>query len=173
MKKVIALLGGLTGAATVSLLHEALKITVPSVAPRMDLLDMEAMTKIRESVHLSIPPERELYKQTVISELIAYTLYYSLAGGNAADLKGTSLGIAAGISAVELPEQLGLNPAHSKRTKATEYLTIGIYVAGGLAAAAAIGSLSQLTNNVSKKVSKIKAPKFKVPSVKKLVRKLK
>ena len=168
MKKVIALLGGLTGAATVSLLHEALKITVPSVAPRMDLLDMEAMKKVRERVHLSIPPERELFKQTIISELIAYTLYYSLAGGDAADLKGTTLGIVAGISAVELPEKLDLDPAHSRRTKATEYLTIGIYIAGGLAAAATIGSLTQLTD----KVSKIKAPKIKAPNVKKLVRRL-
>ncbi len=167
------LLGGISGAATVSLLHEALKLTVPSVAPRMDLLDMEAMKKIRERAHLPIPPERELFKQTIISELIAYTLYYSLAGGDAADLKGTTLGIAAGISAVQLPEQLNLNPEHSRRTKATEYLTMGIYIAGGLAAAATIGSLTQLTNNVSKKVSKIKAPKIKIPNVKKLVRKLK
>ena len=134
MKKIIALLGGISGAATVSILHEALKLTVPSVAPRMDLLDMEAMTKIRERVHLPVPPEKELFKQTIISELIAYTLYYSLAGGDAADLKGTVLGIAAGISAVELPEQLNLDTAHSRRTKATEYLTIGIYIAGGLAA---------------------------------------
>ncbi|MDQ2751602.1 MAG: hypothetical protein M3R72_01100 [Bacteroidota bacterium] len=168
-EKVIALLGGLTGAATVSLLHEALKLTVPSVAPRMDLLDMEAMKKIRERVHLSIPPERELYKQTIISELIAYTLYYSLAGGNAADLKGTTLGILAGIGAVELPEKLNLNREHSKRTKATEYLTMGIYIAGGLMAAATIGSMTQLTH----KVSKIKAPKIKAPDIKKLVRKLK
>ncbi len=169
MKKVIALLGGLTGAATVSLLHEALKITVPSVAPRMDLLDMEAMKKVRERVHLSIPPEGELFKQAIISELIAYTLYYSLAGGDAADLKATTLGIAAGITAVELPEQLGLDPAHSSRTKATKYLTMGIYIAGGLMAAVTIGSLTDLTH----KVSKIKAPKIKAPNVKKWVRKLK
>lgn len=173
MKKVIALLGGISGAATVSILHEALKLTVPSVAPRMDLLDMEAMTKIRERVHLPVPPEKELFKQTIISELIAYTLYYSLAGGDAADLKGTTLGIVAGISAVQLPEQLGLDSSHSRRTKTTEYLTIGIYIAGGLAAAATIGSLTQLTNNVSKKVSKIKAPKIKAPDFKKLAHKLK
>ena len=157
MKKVIALMGGLAGAGTVTLLHQVLKIAVPSIAPRMDLLGMEAMKKVRARVHLPIPSEGKLYKQTFVGDIIANTLYYSLAGGNAADLKGTVLGIMAGIGAVELPGKLHLTPEHSNRTKATEYLSMGIYIAGGLVAAATIGSLTQLTR---KKV-KIHAPKFK------------
>jgi hypothetical protein len=152
MKKIIALIGGLAGASTVTLLHEALKYTVPSVAPRMDLLGMEAMTKIRQRVHLPVPSEDKLYKQTFIGDLIANTLYYSLAGGSAADLKGTALGVAAGIGAVQLPEQLHLTPAHSNRTKATEYLSMGIYIAGGLVTAATIELLTNLTHK------KIKIP---------------
>ena len=162
MKKVIALIGGLTGAATVTLLHQALKTVAPQVAPRMDLLGMEAMKKIRNRVHLSIPSEDVLYKQTFIGDIVANTLYYSLAGGNTADLKGTVLGIAAGIGAVQLPEKLHLNPAHSNRTKATEYLTMGMYIAGGLIAAATIGNLTQLTNKVERKVKKAKVPAIKV-----------
>lgn len=167
MKKVIGLIGGFAGAATVTLLHQAFKAAAPSVAPRMDLLGMEAMTKIRNRVHLPVPPEEELYKQTFIGDIIANTLYYSLAGGNAADLKGTILGIAAGIGAVHLPEKLHLTPAHSNRTKTTEYLAIGMYIAGGLAAAATIGGLTQLTNTVEKKVHKAgnKIKKTKLPSL--------
>ena len=157
MKKIIALIGGLAGAGTVTLLHQAIKAAAPSIAPRMDLLGMEAMKKIRNRVHLPIPSEETLYKQTFVGDIIANTLYYSLAGGSAADLKGTALGIAAGIGAVQLPEKLHLNPAHSSRTKATEYLSMGIYIAGGLVAAATIGSLTLLTH---KKI-KIKKPDFK------------
>ncbi len=156
MKKVIALIGGFTGAVTVTALHQAFKIAVPSIAPRMDLLGMEAMKKVRNRIHLPIPSEDKLYKQTFVGDIVANTLYYSLAGGSAADLKGTLLGIMAGIGAVQLPEKLHLDPSHSNRTKATEYLSMGIYIAGGLVAAATIGSLTQLTH---KKV-KLHTPKL-------------
>lgn len=156
MKKIIALIGGLAGAGTVTLLHQALKYSVPSVAPRMDLMGMEAMAKARKRVHLPVPPEEELYKQTFVGDIIANTLYYSLAGGNSADLKGTALGVAAGMGAVHLPEYLHLTPDHSSRTKATEYLSIGIYVAGGLAAAATIELLTNLTHKKIKIPKKIK-----------------
>ena len=65
MKKIIGLLGGMSGAATVSLLHQALKYSVPTIAPRMDLLGMEAMTKIRHRIDLPIPSEEELYKTNI------------------------------------------------------------------------------------------------------------
>ena len=160
-------MGGIAGAATVTALHQAIKAVAPDVAPRMDLMGMEAMTKIRKRIHLPVPSDEELYKQTFVGDIIFNTLYYSLAGGNAADLKGTVLGIAAGIGAVQLPEKLHLNPEHSSRTKTTEYLTMGIYIAGGLMAAAAIGGLSQLSNTVENKVKKVenKVKKAKFPSV--------
>ncbi len=162
MKKIIAVMGGLAGAATVTLLHQALKTVVPEVAPRMDLLGMEAMEKVRHRLHLPIPSEEKLYQQTFVGDIVANTLYYSLAGGNAADLKGTVLGIAAGIGAVQLPEKLNLTPAHTNRTKTTEYMAMGIYIAGGLIAAATIGNLTQLTNKVERKVKKTKMPKIEV-----------
>ena len=167
MKKIIGLLGGIAGAATVTALHQAIKAIAPDVAPRMDLLGMEAMTKIRNRVHLPVPPEEVLYKQTFVGDIIFNTLYYSLAGGNAADLKGTVLGIAAGIGAVQLPEKLHLNPAHSSRTKTTEYLTMGMYIAGGLMAAATIGGLTQLGISTEKKVKEVKGKikRTKLPSV--------
>lgn len=167
MKKIIALLGGIAGAATVTALHQAIKAVAPDVAPRMDLLGVEAMKKARKRIHLPVPSDEELYKQTFVGDIIFNTLYYSLAGGKAADLKGTVLGIAAGVGAVQLPEKLHLNPEHSRRTKTTEYLTMGIYIAGGLMAAATIGGLMQLSDNVEKGVKKAgnKIKRTKLPSV--------
>jgi hypothetical protein len=56
------------------------------------------------------------------------------------------LGAVAGASAVILPEHLGIDPAPSNRTKTTQYLTVGYYVAGALAAAATIRWLNSLSD---------------------------
>ncbi len=143
-KKLLALAGGLAGACTVSMLHQAFRYIIPAVAPRMDLLGMEAMRKVRNAVGMPIPPEDELYKQTFIGDIITNTLYYSLAGSKGSQLNGLLLGTGAGIGAVDLPEYIGLQPAHSNRTKATRYLAVGMYVAGGLAAAATVKWLNSL-----------------------------
>ena len=144
-KKLISLAGGLAGAATLSLIHQALRYSVPNFAPRMDLLGMEAMRKTREYVGLPVPPEDELYKQTFIGDLACNTLYYSMAGGLWPETKGLVLGTAAGFGAVALPQKIGLNPEPSNRTEATKYLAVGMYVAGGLVAAATISWLQKLT----------------------------
>lgn len=143
-KRLYALAGGLAGACTVTLLHQALRYSVPGIAPRMDLMGMEAMRKARQFLGWPIPPENELFKQTFIGDMISNTMYYSFAGGDCTQLKGLLLGTAAGLGAVNLPEPMGLTPAHSNRTKATRYLSVGIYVAGGIAAAATINWLNSL-----------------------------
>lgn len=144
-KKLFALAGGLAGACTLSLIHQALRFSVPDIAPRMDLMGIEAMRKTRQKIGMYIPPENELYRQTFIGDIAANTLYYSLVG-RGSQFKGLLLGTAAGLGAVELPVKIGLNPANSNRTKATQYLTLGLYVVGGLTAAATAKWLHSLTD---------------------------
>lgn len=144
MKKLFAITGGLAGACTVTLLHQMLKYTVPRIAPRMDLMGMEAMRKTRAYIGYAIPPEPELYKQTMIGDIVANSLYYSLASGDCTNLKGALLGAAAGAGAVKLPEHLGLNPANSNRTQTTKYLAFGIYLVGGIVAASTIRWLTKI-----------------------------
>jgi len=51
-------------------------------------------------------------------------------------LYGALLGLAAGISAVVLPKSLGLPEESSNKTLGTKIMTVGLYLIGGLAAAA-------------------------------------
>ena len=137
MKISSAIAGGLAGTCTVALLHESLK-KVTQASPRMELLDMEALSKILKSIKVKIPEYDQLLKWTLAGEIITHTLYYSVTGIGKKGiwLKGILLGVAAGITAVVLPNPLGLNGAPSNRSPQTEAMTIAMYLAGGLAASA-------------------------------------
>jgi hypothetical protein len=145
-KKLYALAGGLVGTAVLTALHQSIRYTLPDIAPRMDLLDLSLIHKVGDHMHLALPPDNELYKATFIGEIICNTAYYSLIGGDCPQIKGWLLGAVAGASAVILPEHLGIDPAPSNRTKTTQYLTVGYYVAGALAAAATIRWLNSLSD---------------------------
>ena len=55
------------------------------------------------------------------------------------------LGLVAGVSAVVLPEPLGLSKESSNKTLGTQLMTIVLYLMGGLAAATA--TAAQLVDN--------------------------
>ena len=145
MKASTALAGGLAGTFTVALIHESLKKITPA-APRMELLDMDALSKVLKSINVKLPEQHELLKLTTAGEIVSHTLYFSLVGtGNKKSvwLKGLLSGLFAGITAVALPKPLGLNQPLSNRTPKTEIMTIGMYLFGGLAAS---GACKYLTN---------------------------
>ena len=145
MKTSAGLVAGLAGTVTVASLHEALRRITPG-APRMDLLDMELIRKGLSSMKKEVPGEDELQRWAVGGELVCDIAYYSLAGmGNkkGAWLRGALLGLAADVSAVGLPEPLGLSKEPANKALATKLMTIGLYVIGGLAAAAT----TQLVDN--------------------------
>lgn len=138
MKASAALAGGLAGTLTVASIHEALR-RVTRDAPRMDILDMALIRKGLKSVNKAVPGEDELQRWAVAGELFCDTAYYTLAGMGGKKgvwLRGALLGLVAGVSAVVLPKPLGLPQEPSNKTTGTQLMTIGLYVMGGLAAAA-------------------------------------
>jgi hypothetical protein len=138
MKPSSVLGGGLAGACAVTLLHETVKRIVPQ-APRMDLLGMNAISKGLRKSGAKVPTSTQLYTWALAGDIVSNALYYSLAGiGKEKNLwvKSSVLGLAAGLGAVALPKQLGLNEAYSNRTFATKAMTVGLYVAGALVATA-------------------------------------
>jgi len=138
MKASAGLAGGLAATITVASLHEALRRITPD-APRMDLLDMELIRKGLRTIKKQVPGEDKLQQWAVGGELVCDTAYYSLAGlGNKKGiwLRGALLGLAAGVSAVVLPGPLGLSKEPASKTLGTQLMTIGLYVMGGLVAAA-------------------------------------
>ena len=149
MKVSAAVAGGLAGTLTVASLHEALRRVTPN-APRMDLLDMELIRKGLKSIHKEIPAEAELQRWAVSGELFCDTAYYSLAGmGGKKGVwgRGALLGLVAGVTAVVLPKPFGLPEEPSSKTFGTQLMTIGLYLMGGLVAAA----VTQLVANAQKK----------------------
>ena len=138
MKASAALAGGVAGTLTVASLHEALRRVTPD-APRMDILDMELIRKGLKTLDMEVPGHDELERWAVGGELVCDTAYYSLAGTGGkkgAWLRGALLGLVAGVTAVVLPKPLGLPEEPSNKTLATQLMTVGLYVMGGLVAAA-------------------------------------
>jgi hypothetical protein len=137
-----SLISGLAGATVTTLTHEVLKKVDPK-APRMDLLGMQALSKILGNVNWS---RTKLFYMAMAGDLVANSLYYSLSGAGSERtvwLRSTALGLAAGIGAVLLPQPLGLNERYSSRTLHTKIATVGLYVTGALVTTAILKLLSR------------------------------
>ena len=143
MKPTIALGGGLIGACAITLIHESVKNVVPK-APRMDLVGMEALARVMGRSGIMPPRPKKLYATALAGDLVSNAFYYSMAGiGSAKNVwtRGAVLGIAAGLGALLVPQRMGLLSAPAHRSKASQSMTLGLYVIGGIAAAAAMNWL--------------------------------
>ncbi|MEO6069239.1 MAG: hypothetical protein ABIN57_04050 [Chitinophagaceae bacterium] len=148
MEKLIAIGGGLAGAAALTLLHETIRHQ-DSDAPRMDLLGMSALSKLLHKLDTTPPGRDKLYLMTMTGDLLSNTIYYSAAGlGGQKNvwLNGAFLGLSAGLGAVLLPKPMRLNEGYSGRTTKTKIITVGLYLFGGLVSAATISLLKKLNN---------------------------
>jgi hypothetical protein len=138
MKVSAGLAGGFAGTLTVASLHEALRRVTPD-APRMDILDMDLIRKGLKSMNKEVPEENRLQQWAVGGELFCDTAYYGLTGIGGKKgiwLRGALLGLIAGVTAVVLPKPLGLPTEPSNKTLGTQLMAIGLYLMGGLVAAA-------------------------------------
>jgi hypothetical protein len=132
-----ALGGGTVGAVALTTLHELTRRTV-SRAPRMDVIGMRALSRTVRALGGRPARGDRLFRQTLIGDLAANTLYYSLAAGGRRPLsRGLLLGAAAGLGAATLPPLLGLGRSPGAKWPATPLMTMALYTAGGIAAGAA------------------------------------
>lgn len=138
---------GLVGAVALNLWHETVRQFVPE-APRADILGERSLQKIiRASGNRPPANEEELYIPAMLGDVLSNTAYYSLIGTakpENAYAVGTALGLAAGIGAVVLPGPMGLGEAPTNRTTATQLMTVGWYLLGGLITAAAYRKANDL-----------------------------
>ena len=132
-----AILSGLAGAGTVTVLNESVRRVAPEIAPRIEILGMRALKAGFEAADAEVPPRRGLIKLAFGGEVASNTAYYSLVGlarpENAVAV-GAALGLAAGLGAVLLPGPMGLGEEPSTRTPGTTAMTVAWYFAGGLVA---------------------------------------
>ncbi|HEY7613286.1 MAG TPA: hypothetical protein VH764_09850 [Gemmatimonadales bacterium] len=136
-----ALGGGTVGAIALTALHEVTRRTVPH-APRMDVIGMRALSKTVRALGRRPARGTRLFRQTLVGDLAANALYYSLAGGGPRPARrGLLLGAVAGLSAAALPQLLGLGRSPGAKWPATPLMTVALYTAGGLAAGAVASML--------------------------------
>lgn len=129
---------GLAGAVALTTVHEIARRTVDD-APRMDLLGQRAIGNISEMFFGEQPSDEDLQEMSLVGDIAANSLYYSLVGAGpreGAIVRGGVLGLVAGIGAVVLPGPIGLGADPSNHTNATRAMTIAWYTIGGIAAGA-------------------------------------
>jgi len=141
--KASSTIGGLAGAVALTLLNEGVK-KINSNAPRLDLLGQNALAKLMKGNDLFPKAAQQIFP--LAGDIVTNSLFYGMAKGKNTGntfLRGILLGVTAGIGAVTLPKQLGLEEKHTNKNPENALLTIGWYVLGGLVAAAVISALDK------------------------------
>ena len=137
------LLGGLVGAVTLNVLHEVYRRIDP-LAPRLDLVGKEAVTRTVEGTGHSAPRGKKLYLATLVGDILSNSIYYAVIGQSRYKnllLRGAALGLAAGVGALKLTEPLGLDDTPISKSTRTKVLTVAWYLAGGLVTALVLKKL--------------------------------
>ena len=128
------MLGGLAGAAVLNAVHQLAK-KVDSDAPRIDKVGEEAFSKSTRAAGFDPPRGEKLFLATLVSDLIANTIYYSLIGKGKREnllLRGIIYGAIAGVGAITLPKPMGLDDRPVTKSAKTKVMTVGLYVLGGV-----------------------------------------
>ncbi len=129
-----SLLAGFAGAAALNILHQSVAQFMTD-APRVDRVGEEALSKTIEATGASAPTGNSLFTATMAADLVSNSVYYSLAGyGSKRHVitRAAGLGLLAGIGAVTLTGEMGLNDKPVTRTRKTRLMTVAYYVVGGL-----------------------------------------
>lgn len=137
------ILGGISGAVVLNLIHEAAK-RIYNKAPKIDQLGEEALTKTVEAVGLKAPTGQALTVSTLAADLASNAGYYAMIGKGDRETifwRGAGYGLMAGLGAIGLAKPLGLDDTPVAKTDETKLLTVAWYVLGGLAAALVIRNL--------------------------------
>lgn len=140
-----ALGSGFLGACAVTAANQVAKKYIPQ-APRLDELGMRAAAAVIQKTGCRPPSKSVLFGLSLAGDLISNSLFYGLVGMGRPDrawIRGSLLGLAAGIGAVTLPEPLGLGKRPTRATTGTKATTIAWYVLGGLVAALTFSRLKR------------------------------
>ncbi len=128
---------GLVGATSLTLVHEGAR-RVLKHPPRMDVLGKRALKKAVRWSGGKPAHGRRLHRQSLVGDLVSNSLFYALVAMGRPKrpyLRGTVLGLLAGLGAVALPHRLGLGKRPARARTSTALLTVAWYTLGGLMAA--------------------------------------
>jgi hypothetical protein len=139
--KLSSAIGGLAGAAALTVLNETVK-NFDKNAPRLDLLGMNTVAKVIKGPK-GVPLKDKVKPVSLAGDMISNALYFGMANSNSKGntlWKGAFLGLGAGLSAIAMAKPLG-SPETTNKTPKTQAMTVAYYIIGGLVAAAVINLL--------------------------------
>lgn len=145
MKTLNSTIGGFAGAAALNIVHQTLKQFIDN-APRVDLVGEQALNRGLKIIGAKPLKGDMLFAGTLAADVVSNAAYYSLIGlGGRKSLlaRGAAFGLAAGIGALALTKQLGLNDTPITKNAETKLLTVGYYLLGGIVAAITINALAK------------------------------
>ena len=133
-----AALAGLAGAVALTTVHQVAR-AVTDDAPRMDVVGVRAIASGLRAAGADARDAASLYPVALAGDLACNSAYYALvAAGRRPNVwvRGTLLGIGAGVGALLLPRAMGLGDPPRSHRLANRIMTVAWYLIGGLAAAA-------------------------------------
>lgn len=123
-KKILA---GFGGAIALNIVHEIIRKNFDNV-PHINELGEEAVLKMTEDTSINITGKNTLYTTTLVGDIVSNGLYYA----TTATKSDITSGLLAGVGAVALPKQLGLNDNPVAETTQKKIMTVGYYLFGAL-----------------------------------------
>ncbi|TDX86815.1 hypothetical protein B0I22_0967 [Epilithonimonas xixisoli] len=124
-KKILA---GLGGAIALNLLHEIIRNNFDNV-PEVNKVGEEALNKSLEKVDLKITDKDQFYLATLAGDVISNGVYYASTATSGFNIVS---GLAAGIGAVVLPKNMGLDDSPVAETTQKKIMTVGYYLFGAI-----------------------------------------
>lgn len=143
------LLGGLAGALVLNLVHQLAK-KVDKDAPQVDKIGEEALSKSIKSAGFAPPKGNKLFLGTLVSDLAANSIYYSMIGKGKREntlLRGLVFGAVAGLGALTLTKPMGLDDRPVNKTTRTQFMTVGWYILGGIVTAFTVKLANRIGRN--------------------------
>lgn len=124
-KKILA---GLGGALALNLVHEMVRKNFDNV-PEVNKVGEEALNKALETMDLKITDQDQLYIATLAGDVVSNGIYYAATATSGFNLAS---GVAAGIGAVVLPKNMGLDDSPVAETTQKKLMTVGYYLFGAV-----------------------------------------
>jgi predicted cobalt transporter CbtA len=139
------MLSGLAGAIVLNVVHQLAK-KINKNAPHVDKIGEEAVSKSIKKSGYDPPKGDRLFLTTLVGDVIANSIYYSLIGKGKKEnllLRGIIFGGLAGLGALKLTKPMGLDDQPVNKTNKTKAMTIAWYIIGGLATVYALKLLEK------------------------------
>lgn len=150
-RQLTSAIGGLAGAAVLTGLTKAMD-KLDKKSPHIDLLSMNAIAKVVKGSGLKKALTGEPVKNALAGDLLSNSLYFGLAQGpdtRQTFVRGSLLGLVAGIGALALAKPLGLDTSAVEPDVKTKVFTVAWYLVGGLVAAAVIDLIDRKTSKIT------------------------